>query len=369
MARGVHQPGSFLLNNEGWTMKKSKRNALIALTVSLVVICGIPALIAPHYGTLSINLPLKHKSAFDEDTSAYPDQLRVERNTLVDANGQTLILHGLMPSDPAVLRRKGRFERLFFDGMADTGANVIRLPVHPERWERDPDYLWRHLDPAVAWNGENGVYTIIDLHFIGDIGTDRGAQMPDIRTPSKDFAVAFWRQVAAYFKDTPHVIFEIFNEPADISAADWRANTQVLVDAIRSTGAKQLIIVGGIDYSRDLSWVLDEPIQDDNIAYASHIYPAHSRYSWDRWFGNVSEKYPVVVTEWGWMESDPGGEQAYLIGSQMTYGEPLMAYLNQHRIGWVACWYDDEWKPAMFEKGIEQPTPFGQFVLQRLSGQ
>jgi aryl-phospho-beta-D-glucosidase BglC (GH1 family) len=350
-------------------MKKSKRNALIALTVSLVVVCGILALIAPRYGTLSINLPLEHKPAFDEDTSTYPSQLRAEGNALVDTNGETVILRGLMPSDPVVLARKGRFERLYFDGMADAGANVIRLPVHPERWERDPDYLWRYLDPAVAWNGENGVYTIIDLHFIGDIGTDRGAQMPDIRTPSRDFAVDFWQQVAYYFKDTPHVIFEIFNEPAEIPAEDWQTNAQALVEVIRATGAKQLIIVGGVEYSRDLYWVLDKPIHDENIAYASHIYPAHSRYSWALWFGNVSKLHPVVMTEWGWLESDPSGEQPYLVGSQKAYGEPLMEYLDQRGIGWVACWYDEEWKPAMFEKGIEQPTPFGQFVLQRLSGQ
>ncbi len=349
-------------------MKKSKRNRLIALIVPLVVVCGILALIAPHYGTLSITLPLAHKPAFDEDTSTYPSQLRAEGNALVDTNGETLILRGIMPPDPAVLARKGRFNRPFFDEMAESGANIIRLPVHPERWERDPDYLWRYLDSAVAWNGENGVYTLIDLHFIGDIGTDRGAQMPDIRTTSKDFAIAFWRQVAAYFKETPHVIFEIFNEPAEISAADWRRNAQSLVDAIRSTGANQLIIVGGIDYSRDLSWVLETPIEDDNIAYAAHIYPAHSKTSWDPWFGEVSGKYPVVMTEWGWMESDPGGEQSYLVGSQKRVGEPLMAYLDLRGIGWVACWYDDEWKPAMFEKGLQQPTPFGQFVLQRLSG-
>lgn len=344
-------------------MKTPKRKALIALTALLFVICSILALIAPRYGSLSINLPLEHRPAFGENTSTYPGQLRAEGSALVDANGQTVILRGLMPPDPAVLARKGRFERLFFDGMADTGANVIRLPVHPEHWERDSDYLWRYLDPAVAWNGENGVYTIIDLHFIGDIGTDRGAQMPDIRTPSRDFAIAFWRQVASYFKDTPHVIFEIFNEPAEIPAEDWQANAQTLVDVIRATGATQLIIVGGVEYSRDLSWVLKAPIQDDNIAYASHIYPAHNRYGWDRWFGDVSEEYPVVMTEWGWMESDPSGEQEYLVGSKKTYGEPLMEYLDQHGIGWVACWYDDEWKPAMFEKGLEKLTRFGEFVL------
>ncbi|MDL1944685.1 glycoside hydrolase family 5 protein, partial [Chloroflexi bacterium CFX2] len=286
-------------------MKNSKRKILIAIILSLSVICTALLLIAPRYGNLSINLPVERKPVFDGDVSAYPSRLRAEGNKLVDANGQVVTLRGLMPADPAVSRRKGQFERLFFDGMVDSGANVIRLPVHPERWELDPDYLWRYLDPAVKWNGENGVYTIIDLHFIGDIGTDRGAQMPDINVPSKDFALDFWRQVASYFKDTPHVIFEIFNEPADISASDWRVNAQFLVDAIRSTGADQLIVVGGIEYSRDLSWVLEEPIKGENIAYAAHIYPAHSRYSWDHWFGNVAEKYPVVVTEWGWMETDP----------------------------------------------------------------
>ena len=70
-----------------------------------------------------------------------------------------------------------------------------------------------------------------------------------------------------------------------------------------------------------------------------------------------------------WMEADPGGEQSYLVGSQKRYGEPLMAYLDLRGIGWVACWYDDEWKPAMFEGGIGQSTPFAIFVLQRLSGQ
>lgn len=347
-------------------MNKSKRNMLLSIILSLSAICSILLLFASRYGNLSINLPMEHRPAFDKDTGTYPSRLRTEGNKLIDVNGQVVTLRGLMPSDPAVLRRKGQLERLFFDRMAASGANVIRIPVHPERWEHDPDYLWRYLDPIVTWNGENGVYTIIDLHFIGDIGTDRGLQMPDIENPSKDFAIEFWRQVASYFKDTPHVIFEIFNEPADIPASDWRVNAQSLVDTIRSAGADQLIIVGGIEYSRDLSWALEEPINGENTAYAAHIYPAHSRYSWDRWFGDVAKKYPVVVTEWGWMEADPSGEQPYLVGSQKTYAEPFMEYLEQRGIGWVACWYDDEWKPAMFEAGFEKLTPFGEFVLGQL---
>jgi endoglucanase len=43
-----------------------------------------------------------------------------------------------------------------------------------------------------------------------------------------------------------------------------------------------------------------------------------------------------------------------------------MEYLDQRGIGWVACWYDNEWKPAMYEKGFEVLTSFGEFVLQGL---
>jgi hypothetical protein len=349
-------------------MKRKTRNTLIVLYMSLFLTCGVLAMVASRYGHLSINLPIKHTTAFDRDTASYPSQLRTKTNILIDAHGDSIILQGLMPSDPAVLANKGRFKQDYFDEIADAGANVVRLAVHPERWERDPDYLWRYLDPAVAWNGEIGLYVIIELHFIGNISTNSGSEMPDISTSSSEFAISFWQQVASYFKDTPNVMFEIFNEPSGISAKDWQVHAQTLVDVIRATGAEQLILIGGIEYSRDLSWVLDFPIVDDNVAYAVHIYPGHSSYHWERWFGNVSEEYPVVMTEWGWMEDDPSGDQPYLVGSQKSFGEPLMAYLDEKGIGWVACWYDDEWNPTMFEKDSDLPTPFGQFVLDRLSG-
>ena len=43
--------------------------------------------------------------------------------------------------------------------------------------------------------------------------------------------------------------------------------------------------------------------------------------------------------------------------------------INMGSAGWHAGMKTNKWKPAMFEGGIEQFTPFGQFVLQRLSRQ
>jgi hypothetical protein len=177
----------------------------------------------------------------------------------------------------------------------------------------------------------------------------------------------FWRLTAHYFRNAPNVIFEIFNEPQSIEPEEWRGNATQIIQAIRAQGADQLVIVGGIDYGKDLSWVMQHPIDDENIAYASHIYPAHPRSSWGHWFGTVAEKYPVVITEWGFMDDSKDPSQAYLVGDQIRYGDPFVTYLKEHNIGWVACWYDDEWAPPMFSEGRTSYTQYGEFIIQQLN--
>jgi len=43
-----------------------------------------------------------------------------------------------------------------------------------------------------------------------------------------------------------------------------------------------------------------------------------------------------------------------------------MSYLVERKIGWVACWYDDDWLPAMFERGFSGLTDYGKFVKAKL---
>jgi endoglucanase len=126
------------------------------------------------------------------------------------------------------------------------------------------------------------------------------------------------------------------------------------------------LIVGGVEYSRDLSWVLKSPLKDDNLVYASHIYPSHSESQWGNWFGEVAAQYPVMITEWGYLDAGTVIGPAYLVGSRQSYGEPLLSYLDELGSGWVACWYDDEWLPPMFTPGRESLTEYGQWVLGKL---
>jgi len=232
-----------------------------------------------------------------------------------------------------------------------------------ESFSTDGEYIARYLDPAVRWAGEAGLYAIIDLHMIGNVQTGAGQAMP--QAPAWPLAEGFWRAVATYFRETPHALFEIFNEPQGISADVWQSAATDLVRAIRESGARQVLVVSGVDFASDVSWVVKSPIVDDNVAYAVHIYPG-TRVDWEQSFGETAARYPVLVTEWGYMDENPSATQSYLNGSEATYGQPLMAFLREWGIGWVACWWDETWEPPMIAPGGTGWTRFGQFVLRQL---
>jgi endoglucanase len=329
---------------------------LIVLVLAILSALGL--------GQLTLNLPVAHKPAFDcTRCGEYPARLSAEANALVGPDGGRVLLAGIMVPEPARLSRQGRFSADLFREIRGVGANVVRIPVDPDRWGTDPDYLWRYLDPAVTWAGEAGLYAIIDLHMIGNIETGEGTAMPDV--PAKELATRFWGQVAAYFREAPHVVFELFNEPERIGPEAWQGAGRDLIATVRGQDARQLVVIGGTDFSSDLSWLMAEgALADDNLAYAVHVFPG-TDVSWEAAFGAAAERYPVLMTEWGFMEENPSPTQAYLNGSADAYGEPLMAFLEERGIGWVAAWWDTEWEPPMLSS-VGGYTGYGQFVLERL---
>lgn len=335
----------------------------------LVCLLGIIIVIAITSDNGKILLPVKHKKVFEiTSIKNLPLKLQVRENKIIDENEEIIILKGIMPQDPAQLHNRNKFNKEILKEIREIGSNAVRIPVHPENWYNDKDYLWRYLDKIVTWAGELDMYVIVDWHYIGNVSSGRIENNHIDEVKPKQLTKEFWKQTANYFKDTPHVIFEIFNEPAFISEEDWFTNATEIVNIIREQGADQILIVGGIEFSKDLSWVLEKPIESKNIAYASHIYPGHrGESSWDRWFGDVSEKYPVIVTEWGFMdENRDKTKQSFLKGDEESYGEPFTKYLKEKNIGWIACWYDDTWEPQMFNKDFKDYTNYGKFVLELL---
>lgn len=343
-------------------MKKKIKKIIIILVILLISIILLMIL-----GKGNLILPVEKKETFGLSTedASYAQKLTVKGNSIVNEQGEQVILKGLMVPEVRRLDFEGKFNREYFEEVFAYGGNVIRIPIHPAEWIQDEYYLWRYLDPVVKWAVENNKYVILDLHFIGNIENGEGDEMASVGMEPKEFAVEFWNTVAKYFKDVPNVIFEIYNEPALIDKETWSQSANLLVNTIRGTGANQVIIVSGTDYAFDLSYWVQNPMNESNIIYASHIFP--NRKSGLQLLDNMSDSIPIIVTEWGYISKEEPVKQTYLTGDREKYGEPMLQLMENKRISWIACWYDDEWEPPMFLKNTDKKTDWGEFILDYLS--
>lgn len=343
------------------------KRKIFKVIVAIVSLPLVLLLLLLTFGSGNLILPVEKKESFElsEKNATYAQKLTVKDGTIVNEEENTVVLQGLMVPEVRRLDRDGKFKKKYFEEVFACGGNVIRIPVHPDEWEQDEFYLWRYLDPVVEWAVENNKYIILDLHFIGNIENGKGDEMPDLQTEPMQFSLDFWKLVAGYFKDVPNVIFEIYNEPAMIDTNTWRESACVLVDTIRNTGAEQLIIVGGTDYSYNVSYWAENPMQESNIVYAAHIFP--NRKQGLQILDEASDSIPVIVTEWGYIANGEPFKQSYLVGSKDSYGIPMLQLMDRKQISWIACWYDDSWEPSLFFENSKEMTNWGELILQYLS--
>jgi aryl-phospho-beta-D-glucosidase BglC (GH1 family) len=113
------------------------------------------------------------------------------------------------------------------------------------------------------------VVVMIELHQF-DIGGHATAE--DVQA-----AAAFWRDIANTYKSNPYVWFNLFNEPeasyhdytiGSTAPVRWRAQHQPVIDAIRATGATNLIVVDETQAGQGAAdwWEINEsPAEDSGI--------------------------------------------------------------------------------------------------------
>jgi len=79
---------------------------------------------------------------------------------------------------------------------------------------------------------------------------------------------AWWRDIATRYGGNPHVWFNLLNEPGSgLPVPDmWRSTHQRLIDAIRGTGAQNMIVVDGTHWGQDAGNWNTEPVPEQNSA-------------------------------------------------------------------------------------------------------
>jgi hypothetical protein len=322
--------------------------------------------------------------------------LHTSGNRIVDANGRPIQLRGVVrmglqgaaPVSPPTAHDIGQAK--------SWGANVIRLALGEQLWpglpqdscHQDPSYPSK-VDNAVQLITGMGMYVVLEMHWntIQQCGSAKPYPMADCNVGACN-ADAFWTAIANRYQQNPRVGFELYNEPHDISESVWRyggaitykgvhyttAGMQPMYNAIRATGATNLVFVTGLNWGN--KFPPGGPLSGSNIVYSAHSYtcpnsppprctsltPYDGSTYLHTWVG-PGERYPVVVEEFGW--PDP---------SSSWYAQSLISYAEAHHWGWIEfTWGDNTHSRFALMKpngafGTYEPRPGGMPALQTFPG-
>jgi endoglucanase len=350
----------------------------------------------------------------------------VRGNHLVDAAGNTLQLHGASISgleNTAIQGWASNPDGYNNWGDAGLGAepdwsllaawhmNVVRLPLNETSWlgftctnpstgaKQNPDpggnyraTVQKSVTDAVA----AGLYVILDLHWSapGKYCATGQAPMAD-----QENSLEFWSSIANTFKHNPAVMFELFNEPFGLNrypipTSDWTVllegglyfsfvhqnsssgaleatslvwqatGMQAMLDAVRATGATNVVLIGTMGWNGDLrQWAIfapEDPI--GQIAAAWHVYPWGKDASKPAWSGmgnqyaaaaNITTQVPIVITESG-----------------LGYGleQNLLPWADRTRSVSYLLWSWNPWgKPwDLIKDASGTPTEFGSYYKAHL---
>lgn len=271
-------------------------------------------------------------------------------NTIQNASGQTVMIHGVdRPSmewscnGASVTNGPGPIPASDFATMRDSwNANAVRIPLDQDFWLRSAarycSAYRNNVANVVKEARAAGLIVILDLHW-SDQGNLANAR-PGQQCMADQNSITFWKQVAERYKSNPNVWFELYNEPHDISWSTWlnggsacgyqTVGMQQLYNAVRGTGANNIVIAGGNAWASDLNGV--PKINGTNVAYAIHIYRqsgSWSTSSWDHQFGTTASQVPVIATEFGDQVCDGQG-----------FDQSLLSYFRAHKVGYTAwAWF------------------------------
>ena len=304
-------------------------------------------------------------------------QVSVSGNKFM-VDGKAIVFRGLDASDPDKLAKDGHWNKEYFEAVKSWGANIVRFPVHPTAWRnRGRNEYLKLLDSGVKWATDLSLYVIIDWHSIGNLRTEM-YQSPMYETTRKE-TFEFWRTMAGRYKgNTTVAFFEFFNEPTVMNGQlglcswkDWKEMNEEMIVIIRASGSKAIPLIAGFNWAYDLTPVANDPINAEGIAYVSHPYPMKREKpwepKWDKDWGFVAKKYPLILTEIGFCGADERGAHVPVISDE-SYGDAITKYCADNGISYTVWVFDPQWAPMLISDWNFTPTRQGRYfkaALQR----
>jgi hypothetical protein len=265
------------------------------------------------------------------------------------------------------------------DAMQSWGINVIRCHQAIEQWKYDMGQHRRMLKEFISLAAEREMYVIYDGYSVRNY--NNGATQDPLPYPpyqttpsantiitSADDYINYMVSVANELKSYPNVFFELWNEPHgdDTAKASWFDVSQKCINAIRATGATQLVIFQwnyncwvNLDYpsSADtMEWVWQANLNDPlgNLVYSTHIYRTYGAFhhsvptyslAWTEAdiqqafqyfrFPDVITQYPLIIGEIG-ANVDYNGDE---LTHELSAFDTCLTLFDQMGIHYTPFWW------------------------------
>jgi Endoglucanase len=170
----------------------------------------------------------------------------------------------------------------------------------------------------------------------------KGDPVGSVAVPHSAFA-DLWRRLAELHLGNSKVIFGLMNEPNNISTSQWFAAAQAAIDAIRATGATNMIMVPGNGFSQPSSW--NDTWYDTAIRKVSNAAG---------WLTLLDPLDKTVVSVHTYFDADGGGGANDIVGPDII-GQRLQPVVDWARLNRL--------KVHLSEFGANAATPGAQAAV------
>jgi endoglucanase len=179
--------------------------------------------------------------------------------------------------------------------------------------------------------------------------------------------IQFWQTVANApgVKSADNIMFELMNEPVQIEtsfgANNWGSGSgpyfqafrnfmQPVINAIRNTGADNVIWVPCLGWQGEPHGWAQYPFTGSNIGVAAHYYPAYGgvhnnttavQNLWNSNYKPAADRWPMMITECMWFPNPAGGYDDLFNGTTAGFGNALKTAMDnqgnvQFLVGFLA---------------------------------
>ncbi len=224
-------------------------------------------------------------------------QLHISGSCVVNANHDTVTLEGMSLFWSQWIDKYYNYDCIKWlrdDFHCDVirAAMAIEYKGYLKNPEREKKKVFDVIDACI----DLGVYVIVDWH-------SHAAHL------NVKESVEFFSEVAGKYREYPNIIYEIYNEPVNVT---WdsviRPYCEQVIAAIRKYDPDNIVIVGTPQWSQDVDKAADNPLSDPNVAYALHFYAGtHKQWLRDKADVALSKGLAVWISEFGTCKADGKG--------------------------------------------------------------